>query len=376
MYRTSRPVGPVLSNAEGGNEGRLSAFKPKELVLLTAAFFLGCWPLLLYNLETSGTFRSITDNAQTSFYGVDNYAFGPNLLERLGQFVVLLNGSHLWYLGKVFHNPAGPIIFVLVFSAVLIASALTTRTKKGIQTSGLVKVALFPFLVIGLVILASIQTVSALWITHFALLMPWPAIALSVGGWFVIRQISYLWPTRVKGPVVMALAMVITATLIITNLATAVRYHLSLAESGGLSTHSDAIYDLSQWLVEQAKTAPEPRPVIAMDWGLTAPIIYLTGGQVAPVEVFGYAWTPDVALESRLTRFIDDPATVYLWRAPDEVIFDRSPEFKAFYRPLALEETIEAAFYERSGRPILGITRLVECGTSGIESPEPADHCP
>jgi hypothetical protein len=77
-----------------------------------------------------------------------------------------------------------------------------------------------------------------------------------------------------------------------------------------------------------------------------------------------------------LARFIPEANTFYLWRAPDEVIFDRSDEFKALYRPLALEETIEAAFYERSGRPILGITRLVKCGTQGIESPEPAVHCP
>jgi hypothetical protein len=58
------------------------------------------------------------------------------------------------------------------------------------------------------------------------------------------------------------------------------------------------------------------------------------------------------------------PTTLYLWRAPDEIIFDRSQGFKALYRPLNLQENIEAAFYERSGRPILGITRLVSQGTA------------
>jgi hypothetical protein len=158
--------------------------------------------------------------------------------------------------------------------------------------------------------------------------------------------------------------------LLITNLTSVIRYHLALAESGGLSTHSDAIYDLSGWLA-----AHPDRPVIAMDWGLAAPVTYLTAGRVTPTEVFGYLWQPDAELTPRLQRFIAQPAALYLWRAPDEIIFDRSPEFKALYRPLNLEETIEAAFYERSGRPVLGVTRLVKCGTPGVNSPEPASHC-
>lgn len=101
-----------------------------------------------------------------------------------------------------------------------------------------------------------------------------------------------------------------------------------------------------------------------MDWGLAAPVSYLTGGRVKAIEVFGYAWDPDTELTSRLEQFIQQPDTLYLWRAPDEIIFDRSAQFKALYRPLKFEENIEAAFYERSGRPILGVTRLVEQGTA------------
>jgi hypothetical protein len=147
--------------------------------------------------------------------------------------------------------------------------------------------------------------------------------------------------------------------LIVTNLVSVIRYHLALTESGGLSAHSDAIYDLSEWLANQAGG-----PIVAMDWGLAAPVTYLTGGRVVPIEVFGYGWESEADLAPRLKSFIVRPAALYLWRAPDEIIFDRSPEFKALYRPLDLEETIEAAFYERSGRPILGVTRLVPQGTA------------
>jgi hypothetical protein len=147
--------------------------------------------------------------------------------------------------------------------------------------------------------------------------------------------------------------------LVITNLYSLLRYHQALAESGGLSTHSDAVYELSDWLNAQAEG-----PVIAMDWGLAAPVTYLTHGRMTPIEIFGYAWEPTPNLDSQLVSFIQQPSTLYLWRSPDEIIFDRSQKFKALYRPLDLEETIEAAFYERSGRPILGVTRLVPQGTA------------
>ncbi|RMF05067.1 MAG: hypothetical protein D6768_01805, partial [Chloroflexi bacterium] len=321
-----------------------------EAVLATLAFALGCWPLVVYNLQTGGTFASIEQNAATSYYGVNNLAVGPNLLTRLGQLVTLLNGGHLWYLGQVIQNPLAPAVFVGTLGLVVAVAV----QKRGAPA---VKAALFPWLVVGLVVVASIGTVSALWITHFALLMPWPALAVAVGCEFV-------WANRrawgePAGRVVGAALLVGLVILPAANLLNSVRYHRALAQSGGLSAHSDAVYDMSNWLAAHAHG-----PVVAMDWGLAAPVVYLTGGQVNATEVFGYRWQPDALLEERLQTFVANPDTLYLWRAPDEIIFDRSGEFKSLYRPLNLEETIEEAFYERSGRPLLGVTRLVEKGTA------------
>ncbi|MEW5957921.1 MAG: glycosyltransferase family 39 protein [Chloroflexota bacterium] len=324
-----------------------------EILLLPPAFLLGCWPLVLYNLQTGGTFLSITQNAQISYYGVNNLAFGPNLLERLNQFITVLNGSHLWYLGEIISNPLPPLGFVLV----LVGVAFIAGQKP--QSGPPLTIALFPFLVIGLALAASIGTVSALWVTHFALLLPWPALALAVGGWFIYRRLELSPPRKFQGWAGPILWLGLAA-LVVSNLWSSVRYQRALAVSGGLSTHSDAIYDLSQWLDTQA-----PGSVAAMDWGLAAPVTYLTHGRVSPIETFGYAWEESGAtLTGRLARFMARPETLYLWRAPDEIIFDRSPEFKALYRPLQLEETIEEAFYERSGRPLLGVTRLVPRGTA------------
>ncbi|GAB4442791.1 MAG: hypothetical protein Kow0031_24940 [Anaerolineae bacterium] len=340
-----------------------------EAVVAALAFVAGCWPLLLYNLQTGGTFISISENAGTSYYGVDNLAFVANLATRLGQFSTLLDGGHLWYLGGLFNNWLAPALFGLMSLAVALL-ALRPQQPHSAKPPTPRQAALFPLLVIGLVLLASIATVSALWITHFALLMPWPALALALGGWFILRhypaetdQLAEIRGDAPRPATRRAASWLVWAALVAlvgSNLLTTLRYHQALAESGGLSFHSDAVYDLSDWLEQNAGE----RLVVAMDWGLAAPVVYLSGGRVNAVEAFGYQWQPDAALSGRLAGFIAQPGTLYLWRTPEEVIFDRSDEFKALYRPQGLEETIEEAFYERSGRPLLGVTRLVPQGTA------------
>jgi hypothetical protein len=98
------------------------------------------------------------------------------------------------------------------------------------------------------------------------------------------------------------LAAVSIGLLLVTNLTTVIRYHAALTTSGGLSTHSDAVYDLSEWLSLNSNG----EQVVAMDWGLAAPIIYLTNGQVNTTEIFGYQWQADVQLADRLTPFITE----------------------------------------------------------------------
>jgi len=344
---------------------RILRIQKAEILWGGAAFLLGCWPLIAYNVQTMGTFLNITENAATSYYGVNNLAFGPNLLERIGQFVTVLHGSHLWYLGDIITNPLSSLLFGLALLIVIVLLAMRKHIdtpnhpeKSSLPRPTPQKVVLFPFLVIGLVICFSVGTVSALWLTHFAILMPWSAIALSISGWYIHSALrSFRFQNSTIKPTV--LVWVCLGLLATTSLFNVIRYHRVLTVSGGLSSHSNAVYHLSSWLADRA-----PAQVVAMDWGLAAPVTYLSNGRVAPIEIFGYAWQPNSDLAARLDSFINQPASLYLWRAPDEIIFDRSQEFKSLYRPLNLEENIEAAFYERSGRPLLGVTRLVEKGSA------------
>lgn len=307
---------------------------------LLIAGVTGAFPLILYNFQTGGTFKSIGQNAATSYYGVDNTAILPNLATRLGELITLLNGGHLWYLGGVFRNAGYPFIFGM---ALLAAVWLAARRKN--------PRALIPFGIILLVVVESIVTVSALWITHFALIIPFPAIALAVTGAELHRAI----PRR---KIIAAALIAVLAVAILGDGLTTIRYHRALTVSGGLGDHSDAVYDMAGWLAKNTGG----RTVIAMDWGLAASVTFLTQGAVTPVEVFGYDWGDVNRFDAIITPQLVPRHAIFLWRAPDIVIFDRSGAFKALYQPREMEEDILAAFYDRSGKPLYGVTMLVPVG--------------
>jgi hypothetical protein len=341
-----------------------------------AAFLLGAAPLILYNLQTSGTLRSVGGNLTTSYYGTNNMAFWPNLLERLNQFGAVLSGSHFWYLGGTYANPLSVGVFLAALAGALWLAVGPARAEASVRAEAWR--ALLPFAVVGGTILASCATVSALWVTHFAILMPWPSLAVAAVADLALRRLSsggglfHRGAPRDTARRVPRLGAILVVTvagaLWLGDALTDVRYHQALAASGGLGAHSDAVEDLARWLTAGGR---QSAPVVAMDWGIAAPVAFLTRGAVTPVEAFGYAWETDADFAARLSRFVGDPASIYLWRAPDEIIFNRSADFQRLYRPLGLEEDILEAFYERSGRPVLGATRLVPEGTA-VNPPRPA----
>ncbi len=324
------------------------------------AFVLGCAPLLIYNLQTGGTIRNVGNNLTTSYYGTNNLAFVPNFLERLKQFVAVLTGSHFWYLGGTYVN--WTIFFLFLAALGITLGALVTSTKRD-ET----RRVLFPFLVVGGMIIASCATVSALWVTHFAILVPWPALAVAAAVGLLVRR-QELRVAQSRSKLVLVLTFAVVGVSWFSDVVNDVRYHQSLSVSGGLGAHSDAVEDLARWLVADERGGGVP--AVAMDWGITAPVTFLTLGEVTPVEAFGYDWETDADFTSRLERFIDEPTSLYLWRAPDEIIFDRGDDFRRLYESRDLEEDIVEAFYERSGRPVLGVTLLVPKGMA-VNPPKP-----
>ncbi|MCU0502777.1 MAG: glycosyltransferase family 39 protein, partial [Anaerolineae bacterium] len=61
-------------------------------IVAAGCFLLPLIPLILFNLQTGGTLTSVVGSLGSSYYGVDNRAYLPNLTTRLSQLRILLRG--------------------------------------------------------------------------------------------------------------------------------------------------------------------------------------------------------------------------------------------------------------------------------------------
>jgi 4-amino-4-deoxy-L-arabinose transferase-like glycosyltransferase len=349
-------------------------------VIAVVCFLLPLLPLILFNLQTGGTLISIFGNLGQSYYGVNNLAYLPNLLTRLDQLRTLLRGDHLWYLGVVYANLWAPWLAAgaaalggLLWASPRLKAAFTPSPRHPLTPSPCHPVTpsprhrplLLPFGLLALIVAQSAFTVSDLFITHYALLVP--LIPLGVG--LVTARLFAAARERsshTRSPHVSRLAYsafcILHSALLFTwgatDLANTLRYHRVLSVAGGYATHSDAIYRLADFLRARAPSAP-----LALDWGVDAPVRYLTAGQVNPVEVFGYERLdgPDPGFAGRVAPFLDNPDNLYVAHTGEFTIFrGRAAALAqlAAAHGFRLEEA--ARFGERSGRPLFLVYRAVK----------------
>ncbi len=376
-------------------------FRPLQLTLRVVLIALGCFlvpllPLIVFNLQTGGTLISIFSNLGQSYYGVNNRAYLPNLLTRIGQLITLWRGDHLWYLGEVYANRWAPWLTLASAGSAAVLWAWPRRSAAGRGTT------LLPFILVALVVAQSAFTVSDLFITHYALIVPlvplgigltagelWEsglrhrvaAFALPLGVGLTAGKLGKWLAAPMRWPAPQAAAptpqmtalsrrallvrstcgLLLAAALLlwaITDLTNTLRYHRILAVSGGYASHSDAIYHLAAYLQERKPAAP-----LALDWGIDAPVRFLTAGRVNPVEVFGYGRLdgPDADFAGRVAPFLDNPHNLYVAHIGEFSVFRGRVEALEGLAASRGQRLVEAArFGERSGRPLFVVYRTVK----------------
>lgn len=311
----------------------------RGLLAGVAGLSLGLAPLLAFNWQTSGTFIAVFSNLGRSYYGVDNADFLNNVARRAAQLVDVWRGDHFWYLGGVEANPLAPWLGgALVVGAILVGAA---RRRTGVAGLGPV---------IGGIAFAaaylaqSAFTVSDLFVTHFA--AGWPLLIVAVA-------VSAGMLGRLGGRVGLAAVVVIVLPWLAGDLTTDVRYHAALMRSGGHSSHSDAIYTLARRLDDGTGA-----PVVAMDWGIDAPVRFLTAGRVRPVELFGYESldAPNPALSESWRQFLSLRGTRFVFHVPEDTIFrGRYEALLDLARSSGLSPQGPQVIAERTGRPLFWI---------------------
>jgi len=337
---------------------------PGGVLLALAGFLIPLFPLIAFNLQTGGTLTSIFGNLGQSYYGVDNSAYGPNLGVRLGQVVTLLRGSHFWYLGETYANQWAPWLFISLVALAAIAWLRQPRREPFWP--------LLPLALLVLIVLQSAFTVSDLFITHFALAVP--LIPLTTGlaaGALWQRATTELkeegksnkenGPSSSHRSAMMAVS--VAGILMVLGWAgsdavTTVRYHRILTISGGYAAHSDAIYDLADYLDAENFTAP-----IVLDWGIDAPVQFLSAGRVTPVDVFGYTGidVPDPGFIERVEPYLQDWQTIYVAHAPENTIFKgRLEAMTGWTAERSWRWFEQIRFGQRSGDAVYIVYRFME----------------
>jgi hypothetical protein len=302
-------------------------------------FLLPLTPLLLFNVQTGGTLQALLSNAGQSYYGVDNLAFWRNGSVRLAQWAQSLRGDHFWYLGGVYGNSLAPW---LVAGGVVAGLVAAWRQM------------IVPLALLLMAVLLSCFTISDLFITHYALLQPLTVMVAALGmglawqRWLLAQWKQGHWLRW--GP------LLLVALWFVLDLRATLLYHQTLSNSGGLADHSDASYHLAYHLRYNGMGAP-----ITLDWGMDAPVRFLSENTVRPIEIFGYESpaAPDDAFVARLEPFLDNPNNVYLLHAPEQTVFaGRREVFLAEVAARGQVATLERTFAQRDGTPLYELWRV------------------
>ncbi len=332
----------------------------RSLLLAGLLFLLALSPLLLFNQQTSGTVQSLFGNLGQSYYGVENAAFLDNLAVRLGQVETLLRGDHLWYLGATLANGWAVWIMVGLIAVSLILALAGWQARRDRASLPVLLVAL---LFVTLLVVQSSFTISDLFVTHYAIVQPFVLLLAALSADIILKAVEQQrrselsQPTGSRWPLLLAACtLAFLALWLGANLRTSLSYHQALARTGGLSTHSDAVNSLAQWLDQRG--APQP---LALDWGIEAQVRYLTGNRVQPLEIFGYERLdePDPGFSDRAGQFLNDTARVFIAHSPDETVFQgrrAALESLAAARGAAL--LTQEIIYDRSGRAVFEVLRI------------------
>ncbi|MCP4167475.1 MAG: glycosyltransferase family 39 protein [Chloroflexi bacterium] len=331
-----------LEPAEGFGPRQL--IRPGALVLALLLFLIGLSPFLLFNWQTGATFDHFLGTLSQSYYGIENTNYLENLAIRWGQIGDYLKGNHFWYLGGSYIDllayPAWLLGFVIAL-ALLLLRRRDPHVRAGAMRS------LFFYAYFALILLQTPLTPTALWYTHLAFFSPVLALGIATSWDLLFRQFRPHLATT--------LAVVFVTALGLSSLRADIDYHQSLAASGGYADHSDASYRLSEVLAAGGISQP-----YALDWGFDAPLILVSGGDINPIEIFGYDRfdAPDDGFSDRIRPLLKDSDSVFLLHALDRTNF---PGRREALEVIAIEEGIQletiATIRERSGAPHTEIVR-------------------
>lgn len=336
-------LSPWLSDERGWRRWLwpLRLATPSALLVAALSALLGSSMMLLYNVTTRGqTLTMVQENSRsTQLYGVNNFDLLTNLrIVFLGDFRLLLDGG--WFkdvIGGTLFNPLAVGAFLLATLLLFVAA------QRWVLSYNRRKVALL-FILLGAIVAQSAITVTNFGANHLLLVLPIPAIVLSVA--LLTLHDRGRW-----GAAPLLLAVLFLAADGLTTL----RYHQTLATTGGVDYWSDAIYALASDLEQADVTQP-----VAMDWGFTRNLQFVSQGRITAEDRFAYTNNPDAATGEAINVRIQQEPTLYLFHTPEQTAFDGHWQLfeEAAYRH-RLTPMLWKSYHDRTGEPLYQVYEVV-----------------
>jgi len=274
---------------------------------------------------------------------VDNTAFFDNLLRRVNNLTVALTGEQFWYLtgGAQYNNQLWIPLLIGAPIAMLVMMAWRGRSDW--------RRSLFLILALPVMLLFSVFTVSDFWVTHMAILMPFPALLIGGALALVVRH----FPIK---PVAFIAVIFVAGFVSMRDVEATMAYHDDLALTGGFAGHSSAIYKL----MDALEAYDAPPPLYAVDWGIQNQVRFLSGGTMQPVDIAGFEFNPDPGFATRVEQTLGTLDGLYIFHAPGDTVFLRREAFDTIIADNNLIIASDEVIHDRSGRPIYHLVRLGE----------------
>jgi 4-amino-4-deoxy-L-arabinose transferase-like glycosyltransferase len=337
--------------------------KKHHIFIFTAGFLIGVGPYLLPWLS-GDNISFFIQYALVSHAGVNNLNYIDNLLVRLDQLRILIDGSGFGFLGGVHSNPLAIGVLTVSLLGTVVLAFLLRRKQPKVARGHLFLVAMFTLIVIQIpVTINSLESYQLMPLIPFSLMI----IGAFVGTVWNLgtaerrriprrttrRRITRKPPNPTAFRWLRLLLVILLLSSLFLDVSTTVAYQRDLAQSGGLGSWSAAIYDAAAYLMSKNCSY-----VLAVDWGLSWGLLIASGGRLNVRDIF---WVDGDAFRYVVNSYVQTVSSSQLcfvsWRNIG-TSFNRLDLLRTIVASWNRSLTLDRTFYQRDGTPVIDIYQI------------------
>lgn len=317
---------------------------PGNTLLALFAFCLGCLPFLALNIMAGGATFTLLGGSASLAEQLAGWLAG--IAVRTDQIIELMNGtsSYRLFMGEspTLHLLQSLFLPVVVLFGLAAAPILSIfRSGEFAERKG--------FWLLAFYLLVFLQTgKSPTQLNEHHLLAVYPLLqGAAAVGLVGLVQLLKRRSEAARRTLIAALLL----CLLLTGIVTVQQTYAGLRSTGGYNHWSDAVYDLNNYLEK------ENRPVVAMQWGLTNPLIVLSGGTLEITRVYREFWRSGITGDVVVPYL--NPNALYVFNMLDSTSFTLS--YAAFLEAAGTQRCTVVpvkSLYQRDGRRIYSVVSI------------------